>query len=119
MRRSLTATVLVLVLTLLVCCGGDSDGRCEQVTLGNSDAKIENNLDTGVEADFPDIAFQALIRPGKCEIFGMPAGSREVELTQCTFVADDQCNTFGPTVEIDLPLSEGETITIDVHSGLF
>ena len=112
-----------MLFASVVLCGCSSvddvlDG-CERVTQGESDVIIENHLGTGVEAYFEDIAFSALIRPGKCEIFGMPAGSREVELTQCDFVADDTCNPFGPTVTIDLPLAVGEERTIDVTSGLF
>jgi len=99
--------------------GGGSSGGCEVVTLGNSRVRIENDLSTGVEAFFPDIALSALIRPGKCEIFGMPAGSREVELTQCTFVSDSNCNNFGATVMIPLPLVQGEERVISVIPSMF
>lgn len=111
------------LIALLVLCGCNSTDdifdNCERVTSGESDVVIQNQLGTGVEAFFEDIAFSALIQPGKCETFGMPSGSREVELTQCNFVADDTCDPFGQTVSIDLPLAVGEERRIDVTASLF
>lgn len=98
--------------------GGDGESACERVTAlagGYGDIEIHNNLDTGVEAFFPELAFAALIRPGKCEIYGVPDGSRDLELTQCNFASDDECNNFGNTQFLAIEVAEGEKDVI--YSG--
>jgi len=121
MKKLMGIIGLILGLAIMfgLSCSDGNSGDCERVTQGESDVVIRNMLSTGVEAFFQDIALGALIQPGKCEKFGMPAGSREVELTQCNFVADDNCVHFGPSVEINLPLDPGEEVEIDVTSSLF
>jgi len=92
--------------------GGNGDGGsdCERVTAlaeGCGDIEIHNDLDTGLEAFFPELAFGALIRPNVCEIYGVPSGSRDLELEQCNFTSDEECDIFGPKQELIIEVEEG------------
>ena len=107
--------VVGLFSTFVLSCDGSSGdggggGNCERVTAlaeGYGDIEIHNDLNSGVSAFFPELAFEALIRPGKCEIYGVPDGSRELELTQCDFASDSECNAFGNTQFLTIPVEEG------------
>ena len=74
---------------------------------GYGDIEIHNDLETGLDAFFPELAFGALIRPGKCEIYGVPDGSRDLELTQCNFVSDEQCDLFGDMQDLTIEVETG------------
>jgi hypothetical protein len=117
--------LMVLLANLSGCGGSDGDdgagGSCERVTgraAGYGDIEIRNDLDTGVSAYFPELAFEALIRPDKCEVFGVPSGTRSLEFTQCNFVADDDCVAFGGVVNIAVDVVADETDVVTM-SGLF
>jgi len=110
--------IVVIFIGLIAIIGSTDDGgggssgssSCERGTAladGYGDIEIHNDLSTGVEAFFPEMAFAALIRPGKCEIFGVPDGNRDIELTQCNFASDDECNTFGITEDLTITVEEG------------
>ena len=97
--------------------GGGSS--CELVTQGESFLKVTNNLSTGLEVFFEQFAFGALMRPGVCEIFGMPSGSVKVELTQCTFASDSECALFGSTITKLFSIGKGETQDLVVTADTF
>lgn len=90
--------------------GGGGDGGCERVTAlaeGYGDIEIHNDLENGLEAFFPELAFGALIRPDKCEIYGVPDGFRDLELTQCNFASDDECTPFGDMQDLTIEVETG------------
>jgi hypothetical protein len=109
--------------SVLTGCGGSGGGGgtgCELVTEGESFLKMTNHLNTGLRVYLEQFAFGADMRPGVCEIYGMPAGSVSVELTQCNLSDDGGCpDLFGPTRTISFSVAEGETHDIVVTADLF
>jgi len=110
----ITFVVIVGLFSIVGTGGGGGDGggdsACERVTglaEGYGDIEIHNDLETGLEAFFPELAFGALIRPHVCEIYGVPSGSRDLELEQCNFTSDEECDIFGPKQELIIEVEEG------------
>lgn len=107
-------TVLWLVALLSTCVAGcgssDGGGGCERVTGladGYGDIEIHNDLGDGANVFFPEIAFGAFMKQGVCEIYGVPNGYREVEITQCTEISESDCENYGPTEYLEIYVEPG------------
>lgn len=114
-------TLVAGVLITACSSGGGSGEYCERVTdkaVGYGDIEIRNDLGTGVSAFFPEFPFEALVRPDKCEIYGVPSGNRSLELTQCNFQSDNVCVTFGAAVNIAVGVEPDATEVVQI-SDLF
>ena len=99
--------------------GDPQPAGCEVVTAGPSSVIIYNDLSTGLEVDFVGFAFAALIRPGVCEEFGLPAGTVVLEITQCNFDAANECEKFGSTITRSITLDAGEAFTLRIDEDFF
>ena len=131
----LLPTVAMLVALGLVSCGGGSSGGsgssgggCEQVSAGNTSVSVRNNLSSGVEAYFPQLAFGPDMASGECNIVGfdMPGSTASidlrVELTQCSNSSSNTDCTgkkFGATKVQTVHLAKGDAGSITVNASLF
>ena len=129
-RGALTAPVILLIASQLVSCGGggsSSAGGCEQVSAGGTSLAVHNNLSSGLEAYFPQLAFGADMASGECNVVGFEPGNvtsiaLRVELTQC---ANSSSNTdcagkkFGATKVQTVQITKGEAGTLTVNPSLF
>lgn len=114
-RTKLARMVLLLhclVLLVLSCAGGPSnpEDNCELVTQGISFLQIVNTSGDEIDVNFIGFAFGALITNDKCEIFGMPAGARAVDVKK---------SPDGPTTRVPFSIAVGETFTLRVTKDFF
>ncbi len=114
-RTNLAGMVILLncfLLLVLGCSGGPSnpEDNCELVTQGNSFLQIVNTSGGEIDVNFIGFAFGALINNDKCEIFGMPAGDRAVDITK---------RPDGPTRRVSFSVVVGETFTLRVTRDFF
>jgi hypothetical protein len=107
--------------------GGDP--TCEVVSQGQSFLQIVNALESanaGLDVVFKDFPFEAIMRPGACELFGLPPGTFTVEITQCVFSADEvargdfsDCMLVGSSESRTFSVEVGETYTLRVTESFF
>ena len=106
---------------------GGGDPNCEVVFPGPSFLQVINALGTNTGGLDVEIAFlEALVRPGACELYGLPAGTYTVDITQCEFSAADvavgdfsDCTEIGATRSVTFTVSSGDTHTIEVTPSFF
>lgn len=109
---------LAAVLAVMSCSDPVSSG-CEVVTAGDTRIQITNATGSGLEADFTDFAFAAFMRPGACEIFGVPRVDVNLDFTLCNFVADNDCQPTSQTVSRSFTLTRDETLAVRIDQSLF
>ena len=97
------------------------DASCDTVANAQGPAylKVVNRLDTGLEWRVDAYAFGGLMQPDTCNIFGVQSGEYMVDLDQCTFSSDSECNFFGTTKSLYFSVEDGETYTINVDKSFF
>lgn len=109
-------TILVILLSfcfILPGCGdnpADPEENCELVTQGNSFLKVVNTSGSDIDVFFIGFAFEALINNDKCEIFGLPAGNRSVDVEK---------RPNGPTRQVNFSVDFGQTFTLRVDTNFF
>jgi hypothetical protein len=101
----------------VIACADPTGPGCEVVTAGDTRLQITNATGNGLTVSFDDFPFQALMRSGACEIFGVPSLTANISITQCTFVSDDNCQEFGASIARSIALTRGEitALVIDVN----
>jgi hypothetical protein len=105
---------------------GPGSSNCERVSAGSTSVIVSNQLGTGLEAFFPELAFGANLAAGECNIVGFDFAGTEVtihiELTQCSNTpGDTSCEgrTVGSTQTKTLHLSRGDSQTVVVTPATF
>lgn len=110
--------LIILFASILMIAGAGcqkegSPGFCETVVNANGPGylKVINNCGTAVEVYLGNfIPVGAEIRDGACEIYGLPAKTREVEYTRLS---------DGKLVVRTVAIQEGETVTQTLTDSFF
>jgi hypothetical protein len=119
MRNIGMAMTGLIALYSMAACSGPSGSNCEVVAGGDTRLQITNATGTGLTVDFDGFAFVALMRPGACEIYGLPTLTANLLLNRCTFTADNECQRTSQIVSRSIPLTRDETTAIVVDGGFF
>lgn len=102
---------ILLVAITLSSCGKDGDSSCETVVNENGPAfiKVVNNRSETIEVYLGGfIPFGADLRAGRCEIYGVPALNRSVEIS-----------SGAKSRDVDVNAKAGQTVTITVGQDFF
>ncbi len=101
-------------------------GGCIRVSGGNSTVKVVNSSHSMIEVYLgSDVGFGADIPAGKCFLMGIDLPddytlTTDVEISQCTPIDVGECgDLIGPTEDVTINLSTGQTVTIAVGNNFF
>ena len=104
---------LLLALYGAVSCTKDGEKTCETVVNANGPAflNVINNRNDEIFVDLRSIIpFGAQVRPGACEIYGLPSGNH-------TITIENESGTSSKDVGISL--GSGSTYTLTVGENFF
>jgi hypothetical protein len=126
-RRALERAACSLLLCLLAqACyvGGGPPQSCKQVSVGDTELQVENQLGSGLEVQMDDDANRLSserfeIAPASCETHAISAARWNIELSQCDWAEGARCETFGPVLEATADIKAGQARTLVVTPSMF